>query len=376
VVAAGEVQPVLADDLISRIVVHSSRQTGLSGVYSELLDFEGSEIYALPKPALIGKTYGEALAMFETGALVGLCDADGAVRINPEMGAVIGEGALAVLIAEDADSVSFAQPHTVVIDETAIRPPAGKAKTRERTLILGWNRRGAGIARELTYYMAPGSELTIAADAPGFERDMAALEIDRAAITLNHHVVDTRERAALESLDVLSYDHVIVLAYSDQLAAHPADTRTLVTLLHVRHIAEREGRRVTIVSEMADIRNRELAQVTHADDFVVSNKLVSLMLAQASENQYISAIFADLLDEEGSEIYMRPVESLVAIDRPVNFYTVIESARRRGETAFGYCRRREDQQDARNLGGVVLDPNKSEAVAYAPGDFIVTLARD
>jgi hypothetical protein len=100
------------------------------------------------------------------------------------------------------------------------------------------------------------------------------------------------------------------------------------------------------------------------------------MLAQASENQYISAIFADLLDEEGSEIYMRPVESLVAIDRPVNFYTVIESARRRGETAFGYCRRREDQQDARNLGGVVLDPNKSEAVAYAPGDFIVTLARD
>ena len=89
---------------------------------------------------------------------------------------------------------------------------------------------------------------------------------------------------------------------------------------------------------MIDVRNRELAEVTRADDFVVSNKLVSLMLAQASENEYLSAIFDDLLDEKGSEIYMRPVDDYVAIDRPVIFYTVAEAARRRGEVAIGYRR--------------------------------------
>ena len=90
-----------------------------------------------------------------------------------------------------------------------------------------------------------------------------------------------------------------------------------------------------MVSEMVDVRNRELAEVTRADDFVVSNKLVSLMLAQASENERLSAIFDDLLDEAGSEIYMRPIEDYIAIDREATFYTLTEAARRRGEVAIG-----------------------------------------
>jgi hypothetical protein len=50
VVGGKEVQLVMADDLISRIVVHSSRQSGLSAVYSELLDFDGCEIYTCDQP--------------------------------------------------------------------------------------------------------------------------------------------------------------------------------------------------------------------------------------------------------------------------------------------------------------------------------------
>jgi hypothetical protein len=168
----------------------------------------------------------------------------------------------------------------------------------------------------------------------------------------------------------------VVLSYSDSKPIQAADTHTLVTLLHLRHIAETDPKRGTIVSEMADIRNRQLAQVTRADDFVVSNRLVSLMLAQASESPFISEIFADLLNDDGSEIYMRPVEHLVAIDKPVDFYTIIEAARRRGETAFGYCRRREDVKDLRNLGGVVLNPRKAEKIEYRADDYIVVLARE
>ena len=61
VVGGGEVQLVLADDLIARIMVQSTRQPGLSGVYTELLDFDGCEIYAAEQPALTGKTFGEAV---------------------------------------------------------------------------------------------------------------------------------------------------------------------------------------------------------------------------------------------------------------------------------------------------------------------------
>ena len=71
------------------------------------------------------------------------------------------------------------------------------------------------------------------------------------------------------------------------MSAQSADTRTLVTLLQLRQLAEATGHHINVVSEMADERNRALAEVTRADDFVVSNQLVSLMLAQASENAHL-----------------------------------------------------------------------------------------
>jgi len=110
---------------------------------------------------------------------------------------------------------------------------------------------------------------------------------------------------------------------------------------------------------------------------VVSNRLVSLMLAQASENEYLSAIFDDLLDEDGSEIYMRPVGDYVDLDLPVSFYTIADAARRRGETAIGYRRRRpDDADDGRNMGGVVVNPPKSERLSYEPEDRVIVLAED
>ena len=218
-----------------------------------------------------------------------------------------------------------------------------------------------------------GSEISIAAATPTFEQELSQLKLPKDGVTLKFRVTDTRDRHALEDLGAGSYDRIIVLACSDHLAPQPADTQTLVTLLHLREIATATGKRGILVSEMADIRNRQLAAVTRADDFVVSNRLVSLMLAQASESQFTSAIFKDLLDEDGSEIYMRPIENVISTERPVDFYTIIEACRRHGETAFGYCRPRGDKN---NPSGVKLNPDKNEAVSYKPGDYIVVLARE
>jgi voltage-gated potassium channel Kch len=375
VVGGSEVQLVLADDLIARIVVHSSRQAGLSAVYSELLDFDGCEIYTVPQPELTGKTFAGAMMAYDTCTLIGFCDASGRVHLNPPMDTLVDAESRAILIAEDDDTIRAGASH-VSIDEAGIRPPQRVGKASERTLILGWNRRGPMITYELSRYVAPGSLLTIAADTPDLAREIAAMALPGANLQVEHRLVDTSHRATLEALAIPAYDHVLVLGYSDHMAPQPADTRTLVTLLHLRTIAEQAGRHVSVVSEMIDVRNRELAEVTRADDFVVSNKLVSLMLAQASENETLSAIFGELLDEGGSEIYMRPMADYVAIDRPVTFFTVTEATRRRGEVAIGVHRHRDGQNDARKMGGVVVNPTKSEALTYEPGDRVIVLARD
>src|SRR5262249_20750247 len=121
----GEVQAVVPDDLISRIIVHSSRHAGLSAVYSELLDFEGCEFYAVPEPSLTGKTYGEALSLVSPGALIGLCDESGVVRLNPEMNTVIGDKALTVIIANDRDSIAIGAETRPLLDETIMRAHGG-----------------------------------------------------------------------------------------------------------------------------------------------------------------------------------------------------------------------------------------------------------
>jgi hypothetical protein len=177
----------------------------------------------------------------------------------------------------------------------------------------------------------------------------------------------------LEELEVPSYDHVVVLSYSDDLDHREADSRTLVTLLHLREIADRDGRSFSIVSEMLDDRNRELAEITRADDFIVSDRLVSLMMCQVSENRELSAVFEELINPEGSELYLKPGGEYVEPGAPLNFYTVVEAARRRGEVAVGYRVKEEAGNPNRNYG-VHLNPDKSRPITLSEGDRVILLS--
>jgi hypothetical protein len=176
----------------------------------------------------------------------------------------------------------------------------------------------------------------------------------------------------LEKIGAAEYDHVIVLAYS-HLDPQEADAITLVTLLHLRDIAERDETPFSIVSEMLDLRNRELAEAAKVDDFIVSEHLVSLMMAQLSENAELLGVFTDMFDPEGSEIYLKPISDYVVAGQPVNFYTVVEAARRRGETAIGY-RVMAEANNAEKSYGVHTNPKKSEKMTFAPEDKVIVIS--
>src|SRR5678816_4862252 len=101
-------------------------------------------------------------------------------------------------------------------------------------------------------------------------------------MTATARLGDITERAALDALDVTSFDHVLVLSETTGRTQEMADARTTVTLLHLRDIETRAGKKVPITSEILDIQNRDLATVAEADDFIVSNTPVSLMVSQLS----------------------------------------------------------------------------------------------
>ncbi|HEX3126075.1 MAG TPA: potassium transporter TrkA [Thermoanaerobaculia bacterium] len=373
-VGKDEAELIVTGDLIPRIIVQTSRQSGLSVVYTELLDFGGDEIYFQEEPKLVGKTFGEALLAYEESAIMGLRKREGAILLNPPMDTRIEAGDKVIAISEDDDTVRVSDS-APQIDERAIHAAAPSQARPERTLLLGWNERGPAIVHELDRYVAPGSELTLVADVPGIvgivEQECGDLERQK----LTCREADTKDRRVLDALGVESYDQIILLCYSDQLDVQEADARTLITLLHLRDMAEKGGHDFRIVSEMLDVRNRELAEVTQADDFIVSNKLTSLMLSQISENKELNVVFADVFDPEGSEIYLKPAADYVSLGVEVNFYTVVEAARRRGEVAIGY-RQLADAKNAEKSYGVVVNPKKSETVALTKEDQVIVLAED
>jgi voltage-gated potassium channel Kch len=367
-----ELELVLVGDLVARIMAQTCRQSGLSVVYNELLDFGGAEIYFKEEPSLVGKKFRDTLLSYEDSAVIGIRPAKGVPTLNPPMETSINPGDRLVVIAENADDIrlsgAVAAPQTDAISLADPPPPQA-----ESLLVLGWNWRGALIINELDSYVSKGSRVHVVANTDDAEAEIA----EHCAALTNQQLTfqrgDTTSRSLLNKLDVSSFDHVIVLCYSDELDAAKADAITLITLLHLRDIAEKTGKRVPIVSEMLDITNRRLAEITNADDFVVSDRLVSLMLSQISQNKELNTVFKDLFSPEGSEVYLKPIEYYVRLGTPTTFATVIEAASQRGEIAFGYKLARKTG-DASEGYGVVVSPKKSVGIAFQPGDKLIVLA--
>lgn len=367
-----EVEWVQVSNFISRVIAQTCRQSGLSVVYTELLDFGGDEIYTKHIPESVGKSYGEILPLFEKNAVMGLIHPSGKAQLNPPMETIITDQDEIILIAEDDDKIFMdgAQNGNLYNDhyhEKIVVPT-----TREHSMILGWNRKGKSIIEEMDAYVAPGSELMIVSNDDRIKSTHESSFQDLKNLKVSFLEGETTNRRLLNSLEFEKINNIILLC-SDQLETQRADAQTLVTLLHLRDIVEKRNLHFTIVSEMLDIRNRDLADVTRADDFIVSDRLISLLVVQISENKKLYSVFEDIFDPSGSEIYLKPIENYFTIPNPIRFSAVVEAAHIRNETAIGY-RIRTDAKDTGKQYGVHINPAKSEIILFQPGDKIIVLA--
>jgi ion channel POLLUX/CASTOR len=374
-VGKDEVELVLTGNLVSRIIAQTCRQSGLSVIFTELLDFDGDEIYFKEEPSLQGKTFGEALMVYDDSAVIGVCSHEGSTQLNPPMDTLLQPGDQIIAVSADDDTIRLSGLGSASIKESAIKTHLHRTYAPERTLILGWNWRAPSIIHELDQYVSPGSFIQVIADVESSAEEILRTYPDIKNQSITFQKGDTTDRRLLDNLNIPSFQHVILLCYSDLLSLQEADARTLITLLHLRDISSHCENHFSIVSEMLDVRNRALAAVTQADDFIVSDKLISLMLSQISENKKLNAVFADIFDADGSEIYLKPAGDYVALGEPSNFYTVVESARRRGEVAFGY-RLKALSSSQEHAYGVVVNPQKSKPVTFVEEDRIAVLAEN
>lgn len=367
-----QVELICTDNLIARIMAQTCRQPGLSSVYTELLDFGGDEIYFSECPELVGKTFGEALLMFEESLVIGLCKGS-KTMINPGMDTLIEAGDRLIAISEDDDTVVPLKGAGIPDAGKIVGDRSPKSASVEKTLLLGWNETAYKVILELDHYVGPGSLLTVVGrnvDEEVFGKLSAILKNQRA----EHIRENCDDRDVLDQLAVDGYDHIIILCDSSK-EVQDADSITLITLLHLRDIAEKSGKQFSIVSEIMDFRNKRLAEITKVNDFIVSEKLVSLILSQVSENKLLNGVFEDIFDADGSEIYVKPSSQYVLTGQPINFFTVIEAARRHGEVAIGYIQSAL-LSNAEEGYGIHINPGKSGLITFTDEDRIIVIAED
>jgi hypothetical protein len=191
-------------------------------------------------------------------------------------------------------------------------------------------------------------------------------------------VRDERDAGYAELVEIVAdgdADHALVLCYHAGLSAAEADARALVTTLQVQRAMSERGHEATIVTELLDQRDVALAPRRAAGDFIVSDRLISLLLTQVAENPVLIDVFGDLLSAEGSELYCKPAARYVDAGRTTTFAALVQAAAERGESAIGYrhLHRAHDEQPGAGEFGIELNPPKDTPVTLGPADQLIVV---
>ena len=363
------------NDVMSRIIAHTGRNSGLSRVYTEIFDADGSEFYIEDHPDAEGRTVSELNRLFPVSTVLGFVKADGEILLNPEQDLKAGKGDRLILFAED-DGASHmdAAPHAVNEDHILKEYRKDPAEKKDM-LILGYSSKIKYILEEEDNYAAPGSVITVALPEAQaiFREEIEDIKLN--AISVEVVECDIYSRSGLESL--LNEDNtILVLAdneeRTDDETAEQKDAKILLVLLQLKYLSETKGYKMTVTSEMLKTENQELAAIAEVNDFVISSNITSLIVTQICQERNLKAIFEELLREEGSEIYVRPAGCYIKTGEKTDIYTACEAAARQREILIGY--RKADK----NTGNfeIVTNPPKSSEVLFEAEDAFVVIALD
>jgi hypothetical protein len=366
-------------EMLGKILVQTSRTSGLAVVYNELLSFDGCELYFYDG-GWKDKPFYEAMFHFPDGVPLGIRRADGRLELRPARDASLGEGDEVLIVAEDNSTVDY-RPQPVASPKAHPYRAERLEKTVEHELILGWHAIARTVVSEYADYLLEGSSINIVVHHPSERVKAEVAGLAKACEGLKIRLIDRNplDMEDLRSLKPFAFHNVIVLSQSEDPSPEKTDSETMVILLLMRKIVRDAGiekPRMKLITQILDSANQDLISQTHVDDFIISNKMATMILAQLSEEPRMKQVYDDLFQEEGSEVYLKPVDLYFAeLPVEVPFVDILGQALMRDEICFGY-RLGTRSFDPEHNFGVKLNPGKGDLVRLERGDSLVVLAED
>ncbi len=363
------------NDVMSRIIAHTGRNAGLSQVYTEIFDADGSEFYIEEHPNACGKTVSELNRYFPVSTVIGFVRSDGEILLNPEKDLKAGKDDKLILFAEDDGESQMDEALHTVKEENILKEMKKNEVEKKDMLMIGYSSKIKYILEEEDNYVAEGSKITVALseEQASFKEEIEDINLKN--IKAEVVICDIYSRSVLKSL-LKEENTILVLADNeeglDEETAEQRDAKILLILLQLKYLSESLGIKMSVTSEMLRAENQELAEIAEVNDFVISSNLTSLIVTQISQERELKAIFEELLRNEGSEIYVRPAGNYIKTGVKTDIYTASEAAARRREILIGY--RKTDKKTGEFE--IVTNPPKASEILFEDEDAFVVIAVD
>jgi hypothetical protein len=374
---------VNTSDILAKLLVQTSRSVGLSVVYSEILSFDGCEMYFY-EAEWGDVTFGEIAYRFPDGVPMGIRNAGGEITINPDISREMSPGDEILIVADD-DSTIELQDEPVAVPRDIELANRRQEQRIERELMIGWTFKSAAIIREFADYIVDGSEISILLKSPSKrQRDnIAALNEELEGITVTVLEKDCLNIEDLMSVKPFEYDNIIILAGTESedapVDAGRVDSENIVALLLLRRIFSQypnESQNTKLITEILDSQNDALVAKAGVQDVIISNRLVSMIMAQISESRDIEKVYDDIFEEDGSEIYLKPARLYFdTLPIELSFADMMAIAQKRSEVCIGVkIKALETNREENN--GITLIPEKNTTFTLEAEDSLVVLAED
>ncbi len=364
-------------NIMGKLLIQTSLTSGLDSVYKEILSFDGCEIYFRSKQWNNTNFYDLSFYL-KDGIPLGIYSEENGLILRPPTDTVLKNGDTVVILAEDDSTIVFDRQQYYFPDKNKIIIENRLEQRKKRILILGWHKVAEVFIDEATDYLLEGSDFDIMFNAPSGELVEKIKHIKKSYEDFNINIIDANplNLHQLKKINPESYDNIVVLSQStEEQLADKIDSDTLIILLLLRKLVT-DYSNIHIITQVLNSENQEIITQTNVDDFIISNKLITMILAQLSEDALIKTFYDDIFSEDGSEIYVKPATLYFdSFPQKFTFADAIFCAQQRDEICLGIRKGNQSKSLKENFG-VHLNPDKDMQIELQANDFLIVLSED
>lgn len=330
--AANKVQILYFEDVMAHIFAQVCRQPGLFKVFSEIFDYDGSEIYiedkvksvSLSDMGLVGKEFCEINHMLVSSVALGIRRRNGNIILVPAPDTKFEKGDSIIHLAMDDNEIEISSKSLLL--QGGVFGSAGKgvraAKQQYHILIFGWNIPLPNIIESINVFALSGSDIKIVSDEPLIDRELIPRYTNLEIFYEEICPYDWKKvRVFLDREFQTKKITNILLLCQDNIDKIEADQKNTVLLLNIRaYLKEYDPEKtINITSEMNQVETQELLQDTETNDFIVGSEITNRIMVQIANNTDLYRIFHTLLNAGGLGINLRYMEDYVDITKPFSF---------------------------------------------------------